>query len=227
MTFLPSIVCWTGDSIVWVTTSIGSPSMGRVPDSCPCLNVSSGSVWHDKRSEKGENWIKIKNFEKNTLAASGGEMEGLTSSAILEASVVSTKIGSFWGSADEGLVDADLNAWDNSSTPRVGWDATVDNCEERNGIRSWISFWEEDELFYLGSRWSRSAKSFPSNGFLGCHLGRLALWRLIRYNCGGSMSFHQLLQWRCSWSYFWSRAWWLIIYRMPLPVYGWGIGFSV
>ena len=44
-------------------------------------------------------------------------MEGLTSSAALEASVVSTKIGSFQGLADEGLVDADLNAWDNNSTP--------------------------------------------------------------------------------------------------------------
>jgi len=46
-------------------------------------------------------------------------MEGLTSSAILEASVVLTKVGSFWGSADEGLVDAESNAWDNSSAPRV------------------------------------------------------------------------------------------------------------
>ena len=53
---------------------------------------------------------KIRSFEKNTLAALGGEMEGLTSFAVLEASVVSTKIGSFSGSADEGSVDADLNA---------------------------------------------------------------------------------------------------------------------
>ena len=154
-------------------------------------------------------------------------MEGLTSSTILEASVVSTKIGSFWGSANEGLVDADLNAWDNSSAPRAGWDAMVDNYKERIRIRDWISFWEEDELFYLSSRWSRSAKSFPSNGFLGCPLGRLALWRLIHYDCGGSMSFHQLLQWRCSWSYSWNWAWWLIIYRMPLPVQAWGIEFDV
>ena len=58
-------------------------------------------------------------------------MEGLISSAILEASVVSTKIGSSWGSVDEGLVDAKLNTWDNSSTPRADWDAMVDNCEER------------------------------------------------------------------------------------------------
>ena len=81
---------------------------------------------------KSENWIRIKNFEKNTLAASGGEMEGLTSSVVLEASVVSTEIGSFWGSADEGLVGTDLNAWDSSSVPRVDWDAMVDNYEERN-----------------------------------------------------------------------------------------------
>ena len=106
-------------------------------------------------------------------------------------SIVSTKIVSFWGSIDEGLVGDDLNAWDNSSTPRAGWDTMIDNCEERNEIRSWISLWDEGWLFYLGSRWSRSAKSFPSNGFLGCPLGRLALWRLICFNCRGSMSFHQ------------------------------------
>ena len=58
-------------------------------------------------------------------------MEGLTFSTILEASVVSTKIGSSWGSVDEGLVDAKLNAWDNSSTPRTDWDAMVVNCEGR------------------------------------------------------------------------------------------------
>ena len=58
------------------------------------------------------------------------KIEGLTSSAVLEASVVSTKIGSSRGSVDEGLVDAELNAWDNSSAPRTDWDAMVDNCEE-------------------------------------------------------------------------------------------------
>ena len=58
-------------------------------------------------------------------------MEGLTYFAVLEASVVSTKVGSSWGSADEGLVDAESNAWDNSSAPRVDWDAIVDSCEER------------------------------------------------------------------------------------------------
>ena len=47
-------------------------------------------------------------------------MEGLTSSAILEMSDVSIEIGSFGGSADEGLVDDDLNTWDNSSAPRAG-----------------------------------------------------------------------------------------------------------
>ena len=65
------------------------------------------------------------------MATSGIEVEGLSSSVVLEASVGSTKIGSSWGSADEGLVDAELNAWDNSSTPRADWDAMVDNCEER------------------------------------------------------------------------------------------------
>jgi hypothetical protein len=37
-------------------------------------------------------------------------MKELTSSVVLETSIVSTKIGSSWGSADEGLVDAELNA---------------------------------------------------------------------------------------------------------------------
>jgi len=57
-------------------------------------------------------------------------MEGLSSSTVLEVSVGSTKIGSFWGSDDEGLVDAESNAWDNSSVPRADWDAMVDNYEE-------------------------------------------------------------------------------------------------
>ena len=55
-----------------------------------------------------ENWIN-QEVQENALAASKGEMEGLTSSAVLEASVISTKIGSFWGSADEGLVGAESN----------------------------------------------------------------------------------------------------------------------
>ena len=59
------------------------------------------------------------------------EVEGFSSSVVLEASVGSTKINSSWGSADEGLVDAELNAWDNSSAPRADWDAIVDNYEER------------------------------------------------------------------------------------------------
>ena len=65
------------------------------------------------------------------MATSGIEMEGSSSSAILRASVGSTKIGSSWGSADKGLVDAELNAWDNSSAPRTDWDAMVVNYEER------------------------------------------------------------------------------------------------
>ena len=58
-------------------------------------------------------------------------MEGSSSSAILRALVGSNEIGSSWGSADEGLVDAELNAWDNSSAPKTDWDAMVDNYEER------------------------------------------------------------------------------------------------
>jgi len=68
------------------------------------------------------------------LAASEGELEGF--STILEALVVSIVIGSFGRSANEGLVGADSNAWDNSLAPRVDWDAMVDNYEERIGIRN-------------------------------------------------------------------------------------------
>jgi len=65
------------------------------------------------------------------LATSGIEVESFSSSIVLEALIGSTEISSSWGSADEGLVDAELNAWDNSSAPRADWDAMVDNYEER------------------------------------------------------------------------------------------------
>ena len=57
------------------------------------------------------------------------KIERLTSSAIFQASVVSTKIGSSRGSADKGLVDAESNAWDNSSAHRTNWDAMVDTVK--------------------------------------------------------------------------------------------------
>ena len=53
------------------------------------------------------------------MAASGGEVEGFLFSTILEASVVSIVIGSFGRLADEGLVGADPNAWNNSLAPRA------------------------------------------------------------------------------------------------------------
>ena len=65
------------------------------------------------------------------MATSGIEVEGFLSSVVLEVCVGSTEISSSWGSADEGLVDAELNAWDNSSAPRANWDAMVDNSKER------------------------------------------------------------------------------------------------
>ena len=58
-------------------------------------------------------------------------MERLTSSVILEASGVSTKISSSWGSADGDLIDAESNARDISPAPRTDWDAMVDCYEER------------------------------------------------------------------------------------------------
>ena len=60
------------------------------------------------------------------------EEEKLTFSTIVEASVTSTEIGSFWGSADGGSVGAELNVWDSSSAPRVSWDAMLDNLKERD-----------------------------------------------------------------------------------------------
>ena len=53
------------------------------------------------------------------MAASGGEVEGFSFSIVLEASVVSIVIGSFGRSADEGLVGADPNTWDNSLALRA------------------------------------------------------------------------------------------------------------
>ena len=70
------------------------------------------------------------------MATLGNKVGGFSSSAILEASVVLAKIGSFGGLADEGWVGADLNAQDKSSAPRAGWDAMVDNCKERIRIRN-------------------------------------------------------------------------------------------
>ena len=80
------------------------------------------------------------------MATSGIEVEGFSSSTVMEASFGSTKIGSFWGSADEGLVDADLNAWDNSSASRADWDTMVDNCEERG---SKVEYHFEEKMNYL------------------------------------------------------------------------------
>ena len=56
------------------------------------------------------------------MVASGGEVDRFSSSIVLglsEASVISIVIGSLGGLADEGLVDADSNAWDNNSAPKV------------------------------------------------------------------------------------------------------------
>ena len=73
-------------------------------------------------------------------------MEGSSSSTILRVSASSTKIVSSWGLADEGLVDAKLNAWDNSSAPRTDWDAIVDNYEE---MGSEVEHHFEEKMNYL------------------------------------------------------------------------------
>ena len=76
-------------------------------------------------------------------------MGRLMSSAIFKASVVSTKISSSWESVDEGLVDAESNAWDNSSAPRTDWDAMVDNCEGRGSA---IEYHFGKEMNYLSKQ---------------------------------------------------------------------------
>ena len=56
------------------------------------------------------------------MVASRGEVERFSSSTVLglsEASVVSIMIGFLGGLADERLVDADSNAWDNNSAPKA------------------------------------------------------------------------------------------------------------
>ena len=56
------------------------------------------------------------------MVVSGGEVERFSSSAILglsEASVISIIINSLGGLADERLVDADSNSWDNNSAPKA------------------------------------------------------------------------------------------------------------
>jgi len=96
-----------------------------------------------------------------------------------------------------------------------------ERCQQLNIIvgRKWI--------VYLSSWRSRSAEPLSSSGFLGCPLSRLTLWRMICYNSGGSMSFHQFLQWRRSRFHSWNWAWWLVIYRTPLPVQAQRIKFSI
>ena len=79
---------------------------------------------------KDENWIKSGVFEENTPTSIKDKMEGKTHIfVVVEASVTSTKIGSFWGSANKGLTGAESNAWDNNSAPRKVWDAMFDNYE--------------------------------------------------------------------------------------------------
>ena len=64
----------------------------------------------------------------------------------MEASVTSTEIGSYWGSADEGLVGDESSAWDSSPAPEADWDAMLDNYEKM-GSDSWTSVWGKHELF--------------------------------------------------------------------------------
>ena len=73
-------------------------------------------------------------------------MEELSSSIVLGASVGSTEIGFFWGSANEGSVGAKSNAWDNSSAPRADWDAMFDNYEE-TGLE--VEYHFEEKMNYL------------------------------------------------------------------------------
>ena len=52
----------------------------------------------------------------------------LTFSVIMGVSVILAKIGSIRGSANEGSVGAELNAWDSSLAPKVDCDTMLDSC---------------------------------------------------------------------------------------------------
>ena len=58
----------------------------------------------------------------------------LTFFAVEEVSIISTEIGSFRGIADGGSVGVESSAWDSSPTPKLDWDAMLDNYEKK-GIR--------------------------------------------------------------------------------------------
>ena len=87
------------------------------------------------------------------------------------------------GLADERLVDADSNSWDNNSAPKADWDAIVDGC--KRGIELEVKYYlkREDKLIFLSNWWFCSAKSLPSGGFLSYTLGCLTFWRLICEYC--------------------------------------------
>ena len=53
----------------------------------------------------------------------------LTFSVVMGVSVISAKIGSIRGSADEGSVGAESNAWDSNPAPKVDCDAMLNNYE--------------------------------------------------------------------------------------------------
>jgi len=53
----------------------------------------------------------------------------LTFSVVMGVSVISAEIGSTRGSADEGSVGVESNAWDSSPAPKVDCDAMLDNYE--------------------------------------------------------------------------------------------------
>ena len=46
------------------STSIGSLSIGGLPNSCSCMGVSSESIWHDKWSDEGQKLNKIEKLKK-------------------------------------------------------------------------------------------------------------------------------------------------------------------
>ena len=64
----------------------------------------------------------------------------------MEASVISTEIGSYWGSADKALGGDESSAYDSSPAPEADWDAMLDNCE-KVGLECWTSVWGKYESF--------------------------------------------------------------------------------
>ena len=113
------------------------------------------------------------------------------------------------------------------AVPHPGQVGTQCSITVKEQNQQWNVILRRRWIVYLSSWWPRFVESLPTSGFLGCPLSYLALWRLIRHDNRGSLSFHQFFQWRRSRSHSWNRARVLVIYRTPLPIQSQRIKFNI